>query len=83
MLEYNYMKKDKSYHLKNSLKDNTILSLRETKMLTLLAVGHTNREIAEKFGISLHMVTTHMYNIFKKINAPNRLQATLWAAKNL
>lgn len=83
MLEYNYMRKDQTYHLKNSLKGNKTLSLRETKMLTLLAVGHTNREIAEKFGISLHTVTTHIYNIFKKINAPNRLQATLWAAKYL
>jgi DNA-binding CsgD family transcriptional regulator len=83
MLEYDYMKKDQTYPLENSLKGNKILSLRETKMLTLLAVGHTNREIAEKFDISLHTVTTHIYNIFQKINAPNRLQAALWAAKNL
>ena len=66
MLEYNYMKKDQTYHLKNRLKGNKILSARQTEILTLLAVGHTNREIAEQFGISLHTVKTHLYRALHK-----------------
>jgi DNA-binding CsgD family transcriptional regulator len=49
----------------------------------MIAVGATNDEIADKLFISPHTVKTHLYRIFKKINVPNRVQAALWAAKNL
>ncbi len=56
---------------------------REIEILALVAVGSTNEEIADKLCISPHTVKTHIYKIFKKINVPNRVQASLWAAKNL
>ena len=60
-----------------------ILTLRQIEILAQVAIGATNDEIAERLNISPHTVKTHLYNIFKKINVPNRLQAALWAAKNL
>jgi DNA-binding NarL/FixJ family response regulator len=59
------------------------LTSREQEILKLIARGVTNDEIAGMLFISRHTVKTHLYNIFKKINVPNRLQAALWAAKNL
>jgi len=59
------------------------LSERETEILAMVAVGSTNEEIADRLCISPHTVKSHLYKIFKKINVPNRVQASLWAAKNL
>ena len=60
-----------------------ILSRREMEILGMVAVGAKNREIANKLCISPHTVKTHLYNIYKKIHVGDRLQAVLWAAKNL
>ncbi len=59
------------------------LTERQTEILAMITVGFTNEEIADKLCISPHTVKTHIYKIFKKINVPNRVQASLWAAKNL
>jgi LuxR family transcriptional regulator, positive regulator of biofilm formation len=59
------------------------LTDRQTEILAMIAVGFTNEEIADKLCISPHTVKSHIYKIFKKINVPNRVQASLWAAKNL
>jgi LuxR family transcriptional regulator of csgAB operon len=64
---------------------NTVgnLTKRQIEILAMIAVGSTNEEISDKLCISPHTVKTHLYKIFKKINVPNRVQASLWAAKNL
>lgn len=59
------------------------LTGREVEILSLIAIGATNEEIAERLFISVNTVKTHIYNLFHKIKVPNRLQAALWAAKNL
>lgn len=66
-----------------SKKDAAILTQREMEILSMVAVGAKNEEIADSLCISPNTVKTHVYNIFKKINVPNRLQAALWAARNL
>jgi len=65
------------------LKKNNPLTDRETEILSLISAGAKNDQIAEELCISPNTVKTHIYNIFKKIRVPNRLQAALWAVKNL
>ena len=58
------------------------LSLREKQVLDLLSSGYTNDMIADKLCISIHTVKTHIYNIYRKINVKNRLQAARWVNDN-
>jgi len=59
------------------------LSLREKEILLMLAAGATNKDMANTLFLSLNTIKSHIYNIYKKIGVPNRLQASLWAAKHL
>ena len=68
---------------KSSKNISDVLTERQIEILAMIAIGATNDEIADKLCISPHTVKTHLYKIFKKINVPNRVQAALWAAKNL
>ena len=68
---------------KSSKRIREKLTERQIEILALIAVGATNDEIADRLCISPHTVKTHLYRIFKEINVPNRVQAALWAAKNL
>lgn len=60
-----------------------MLTQDQVEILALIAIGTRDREIAEKLCISVQRVKTEIENILEKIKAPNRIQAVLWAAKNL
>lgn len=60
-----------------------LLTAREKEVLSMIASGMANHQIARELGISPHTVKTHIRNIYGKINVLNRFQAALWAAKNL
>ena len=55
------------------------LTEREKEILKLLSLGSSNIDIANALFVSENTVKTHLYNIFKKINVKNRLQAMMWA----
>ena len=59
------------------------LTKREKEILKLIALGKTNDEIADRLSISTLTVKTHVSNIYRKINVPNRIQAIFWATKNV
>ena len=59
------------------------LSPREFHILFMMAGGLNNKDIAARLNISSHTVRTHLYNIFRKINARNRVQASLWVHEHV
>lgn len=52
-----------------------LLSQRELEVLNCLALGMTNREIADSLYISLNTVRTHTKNIYDKLNVHTRTKA--------
>ncbi|HEX2284479.1 MAG TPA: LuxR C-terminal-related transcriptional regulator, partial [Mycobacterium sp.] len=55
------------------------LSAREQEVLTLLAAGCTNREIAERLVVSPHTVARHIEHIYAKLGVSNRAAAAKYA----
>jgi DNA-binding CsgD family transcriptional regulator/tetratricopeptide (TPR) repeat protein len=58
------------------------LTQREMEVLVLIARGRSNPEIARELVVSIRTVTTHVSNIFNKINAANRAEAATYAIRH-
>lgn len=57
------------------------LTNREIEVLSMVAKGASNHDIAEKMFLKEVTVKTHMANIFKKLKVTNRMQAVLLATQ--
>ena len=55
------------------------LTPREREVLTYIAEGYTNREIAENLVISVKTVDRHRENIMQKLNLHNRVELVKYA----
>ena len=58
------------------------LTAREIEVLCLLAGGLTNKEIAQRLVLSLPTVARHIANIYGKIDARGRADATAYALRH-
>ena len=58
------------------------LSMRELQVLRRLAMGHTNREIAEAYHISIKTVDTYRFRLLKKLNLRNNAELSRFAIQN-
>ncbi|MDA1278870.1 MAG: LuxR C-terminal-related transcriptional regulator [Chloroflexi bacterium] len=59
------------------------LTVREVEVLKELASGKSNREIATELFITENTVIRHVANIFSKIGATNRVEATAYALRRV
>ena len=57
------------------------LSLRETQVLRLVALGHANKEVAEHLSLTEETVKVHMRTILGKLAAKDRTHAVTIALK--
>jgi two-component system response regulator NreC len=58
------------------------LSPRETDVLRLMALGHTNREIGEQLDLSVRTVETHRAHIQQKLGLSTRPELTRYALEH-
>ena len=57
------------------------VTARELDVLRLLAAGDSNAEIAGRLGITVHTVERHAANLYRKIGARGRADATAYALR--
>jgi DNA-binding NarL/FixJ family response regulator len=57
------------------------ITARQREVLTLLAAGQSNEEIAEELGVSVETVRQHMKHLLGKTGSEDRTQAALWAIR--
>lgn len=70
-----YVNRNENFVLNTSMVSKLELSKRELEILSLLAEGLSNQEIAEKIFVSLSTVKTHIQNLFEKLDVKRRIQA--------
>jgi two-component system, NarL family, response regulator NreC len=62
--------------------ERPVLSPRETEVLKLMALGHTNREVGEQLSLSVRTVETHRAHIQQKLGLSSRPELTSYALAN-
>jgi len=58
------------------------LTAREVEVLRLVAAGDSNGEIARQLSLSVHTVERHLANIYRKIDARGRADATAYVLRH-
>jgi len=56
-------------------KDSELLSARESEVLRFVALGMSNKEIADKLSLSQRTIKAHLTNTFNKLNVASRSEA--------
>jgi DNA-binding NarL/FixJ family response regulator len=68
---------------RNGADGDASLTKRESEVLKQLALGLTNKEIAQSLGISYETVKEHVQHILRKIGVSDRTQAAVWAVRKI
>ena len=69
-------------NLDNVFMKQSIFTKRETEVLQLICLGHTNTQIAKILNISISTVKVHVASIFQKLGVNNRILAVVKYLKN-
>lgn len=59
-----------------------VISKREGEIITFIAEGYTNTQIAEKLFLSSHTINTHRKNIMSKLGVKNTAGIVMYAVKS-
>ena len=78
ILQEDYMRKLTGGDVEDSF---DLLTDREREILQLVAEGKTNKEVANRLGLSVHTVDTHRGNILQKLNLHSVPELILYAVR--
>jgi DNA-binding CsgD family transcriptional regulator len=67
---------------KSSVNGNNILSIREKEVLKYIALGKSNKDIADIIHVSTHTVISHRKNLIEKIGIKSVAGLTVYAILN-
>jgi DNA-binding NarL/FixJ family response regulator len=68
--------------MRNSFEAAIRLTSRESDVLRLLARGLTYTQVSDALGVSLHTVTSHVKNVYRKLEV-HSARAAVWRALEL
>lgn len=78
MLVADYLERVRSGEQANSY---GLLTDREREILQLIAAGYSNREIADRLGLSVHTVHNHRARLMEKLGIHDRVELLKYAIK--
>ena len=58
-----------------------MLAKRENEVANLVSEGLTNREIAQKLGLSEHTVSNYLFRIYEKLGISSRVELVLYVLR--
>jgi two-component system nitrate/nitrite response regulator NarL len=61
-----------------NLQGTCLLTKREDEVASLVAEGLTNREVAERLGLSEHTVSNYLFKIYEKLGISRRVEFVLY-----
>jgi DNA-binding CsgD family transcriptional regulator len=61
--------------------DEAELTTREREVLSCLAAGMSNKQVARSLDISIRTVAVHVSNLLRKTGSASRTEAALWAVR--
>ena len=64
---------------KKKFLESVQITQREKEVISLIADGLTNKEIAQKLSLSPHTIKSHVHNILEKLTLNTRLQIAIYA----
>jgi len=62
--------------------DSVRLTEREREILTLIAVGYSNKLIAQRLKITEGTVKVHVKHLLQKLQLNSRVEAAVWAVRH-
>jgi len=72
----------REYHTRRRLPTKPVVTDRESHVLRLMAVGHSNKEIADQLAISVKTVEVHKANGMRKLGLRGRIDVVRYAVLN-